>query len=146
MRVLLDTNIIFDILCKRPFDEDGLVQLKVMHAFSDVELWASAKSYTDLFYVIRRELGAERAQELLEDTLTWMHACSVDEDDIKAALQARWTDFEDSLVNVCAAKVKADFLVTRDAAGFRSSKIPHGSASEFMEFVFQKTGVHYAIA
>ena len=146
MRALLDTNIIFDILCKRPHDEEGLLQLKIMHAFSDVELWASSKSYTDLFYVMRRELDSEAVQSALEETLSWMHACSIDEDDIKAALQVRWNDFEDSLVNICAEKVKADYLITRDEKGFRDARIPHGSASDFMDFVFEKTGVRYAIA
>ena len=146
MRALLDTNIIFDILCKRPYDKKGLLQLRIMETFDDVELWASAKSYTDLFYVMRRELDSEAAQAALEDTLSWMHACSIDEDDIKAALQVRWNDFEDSLVNICAEKVKADYLITRDEKGFRDARIPHGSASDFMDFVFEKTGVRYAIA
>ncbi len=146
MRALLDTNIIFDILCKRPYDKKGLLQLRIMETFDDVELWASAKSYTDLFYVMHRELDSEAAQAALEDTLSWMHACSIDEDDIKAALQVRWNDFEDSLVNICAEKVKADYLITRDEKGFRDARIPHGSASDFMDFVFEKTGVRYAIA
>ena len=145
MRALLDTNIMFDILCKRPFDEDGLLQLKVMQAFSDVELWVSAKSYPDLFYLMRRELDRDAAQSLLEDTFSWVHACSVEESDLLTALRARWDDFEDSLVNVCAEKVKADYLVTRDASGFKRARIPHGTASEFMEFVFEKTNIHYAL-
>lgn len=145
MRALLDTNIIFDLLCKRPYDEEGLLQLKVMQAFSDVELWASAKSYTDLFYLMRRELGSNDAQKLLEDTFSWMHACSVEESDIKAALQAQWNDFEDSLINICAEKVKADYLITRDEKGFCNAKIPHGSASDFMAYVYEKTSTQYAI-
>ena len=47
--------------------------------------------------------------------------------------------------HVCAEKVKADYLITRDEKGFRNASIPHGTASEFMEFVFQKTNVRYAI-
>ena len=145
MRALLDTNIMLDILCKRPHDEDGLLQLKVMEAFSDVELWVSAKSYTDLFYIMRRELGNDAAQSLLADTFSWTHACSVEESDLEAALRARWDDFEDSLVNICAEKVKADYLVTRDASGFQRASIPHGTASEFMAFVFEKTKIRYAL-
>ena len=70
MRALLDTDIMLDILCKRPHDEDGLLQLLVMQAFSDVELWTSAKSYTDLFYIMRRELDSAAAQRLLEDAFS----------------------------------------------------------------------------
>lgn len=72
-------------------------------------------------------------------------ACSVDEGDIKQALQARWHDFEDSLINVCAEKVKADYLITRDEKGFCNASVSHGTASEFMEFVFKKANVRYAI-
>ena len=145
MRALLDTNIVYDILCRRPYDEEGLLGMKIMHAFGDVELWVSAKSYTDLFYLMRREIGTEQAHGLLEDTLSWLHACSVEETDIERALHMRWSDFEDGLVNVCAEKVKADYLVTRDAKGFAASRIPHGGASDFMAFVLEKTGVSYAI-
>ena len=144
MRALLDTNIVFDILCERPFDQEGLLQLRVMHAFSDVELWISAKSYTDLFYVIRRELGSIGAQEVLEETLTWLHACSVDEADVNAALSRRWNDFEDSLVYGCAQKIRADYVVTRDAKGFEDETIPHGGASDFMQYVYEHTGIRYS--
>ena len=145
MRALLDTNIVYDMLCKRPFDGVGLEQLKIMHAFGDVELWVSAKSYTDLFYLMRQELESDRVHDLLEGTFAWAHACSVDEDDIKAALAARWNDFEDSLINVCAEKVKADYLITRDEKGFRGASIPHGGASAFMDFVQERTGMRYAL-
>ena len=146
MRALLDTNIVYDILCRRPYDEEGLLQLKIMHAFDDVELWVSAKSYTDLFYLIRRELGTEETQDMLEGTLEWLNVCSVEEADVALALRSRWRDFEDALVNVCAEKIKAGYLVTRDEEGFGESRIPHGSASEFMAFVFEKTSIRYAIS
>ena len=145
MRALLDTNIVYDILCKRPYDESGLLQMKVMHAFEDVELWVSAKSYTDLFYLMRQELDSEVAQELLLETTSWLNVCSIDGDDVREALEACWHDFEDCLVNVCADKIKADYIVTRDAKGFRQSKTPHGSATEFMDFVFEKSSVRYAL-
>ena len=145
MRVLLDTNIVYDIMCARPFDAEGLEQLKIMHNFGDVELWVSAKSYTDLFYLIRREIGSETAHDALEESLSWLHACSVDESDIERALQVRWFDFEDSLVNVCAEKVRADYIITRNEKGFRNAATPHGTASEFMAFVFEKTNIRYAL-
>ena len=145
MRVLLDTNIVYDILCKRPYDARGLEGLEAMHTFGDVELWVSAKTYTDLFYLIRKELDSESAHELLEGTSDWLKACSMEEEDIARALSLRWRDFEDCLVNVCAEKVKADYLITRDANGFRNARIPHGTASEFMDFVYEKTHTRYEV-
>ena len=145
MRAFLDTNIMYDMFCRRPFDSEGLLGIKIMHMFEDVELWVSAKSYNDLFYFIRREIGSDQTQSLLEASLKRMHVCSVNEEDIQTALGARWDDFEDCLINVCAEKVEADYLITRNRKGFGDSAIPHGSASEFMEFVFAKTNVQYGI-
>lgn len=145
MRALLDTNIVYDMLCMRPFDEEGLLLLRAMLAFEDVELWVSAKSYTDLFYLMHQELDGETAQDLLEDTLSWVRVCSVEGGDIEHALAVRWRDFEDAVVYAAAEKVKADYLITRDEKGFRNARIPHGTASEFMDFVFEKTRVRYGV-
>ena len=145
MRVLLDTNIVIDGLRKRPFDETGLDMLEAMQAFGDVECWVSSKSCTDIFYVIRKEIGSAAAQDIIEESLTRMRLCSIDEQDVKTALGKRWDDFEDCLVDVCAQKVKADFLITRDVAGFERSRIPHGTASDFMAYVKETLNVEYAI-
>ena len=34
----------------------------------------------------------------------------------------RSSDFEDCIVDVCADKIKADYVLTRDCSGFASSK------------------------
>lgn len=145
MRILLDTNIILDMFQSRGFDEEGLRKLHIMRYFGDVEMWASAKSYPDVFYFLRKELGSERAQDVLAESLAWLKPCSVDEGDVSFALNEHWPDFEDCLVNACARKIKADYLVTRDKEGFGRSEIPHGSASEFMEFVFARTNIRYDV-
>ncbi len=144
MRALLDTNIVYDLLCQRPYDQDGLMQLKVMQTFGDVELWISAKSYTDLFYVIRKEIGSSAAQDILSNTLSWLHVCSIDGEDISSALEAKWQDLENCLVSRCADKVGANYIITRDARGFRNAKVPCGTASEFAAYVFDLSGIRYS--
>ena len=46
---------------------------------------------------------------------------------------------------MCAQKVKADYLVTRDVKGFEKSRIPHGAASQFMEYVKDTLNIEYDI-
>lgn len=100
---------------------------------------------TYYFYLMRKELGSQAAQELLEDTFTWTHACSIDGTDVQAALAERWPDFEDCLASTCAQKLSADYIITRDANGFKKFLIPSGTASDFMEYVFDTTGVRYSL-
>ena len=45
----------------------------------------------------------------------------------------------------CAQKVKADYVVARDVKGFRESRIPHGAASQFMEYVKETLNIEYDI-
>ena len=72
--------------CKRQYGEGRLLQLKVMQAFSGVELRAFAESFTDLLHFMRREPEGSTTQRLLEGTFSWVHACSVEESDPKTAL------------------------------------------------------------
>lgn len=72
-----------------------------------------------------------------------MNVCSIDGNDIARAAFLAWADFEDCLVYGAAEKVKADYVVTRDAGGFSASRIPVRSASEFFEEYGKAAGVFY---
>ena len=44
--------------------------------------------------------------------------------DALRAARLEWKDYEDCLVAICADKVKADYLITRDIKGFARSPVP----------------------
>ena len=43
-----------------------------------------------------------------------------------------WGDFEDAVQASCAAKVEADYLLTRNQEDFRGSHVPVLSPAEFV--------------
>ena len=51
------------------------------------------------------------------------------------ALHAGEPDFEDGLVRACAELNDVDFIITRDAAAFRKSRVRSVSAAEYLEIV-----------
>jgi hypothetical protein len=53
---------------------------------------------------------------------------ATDRADFERALSLEFADFEDAVQAACAARVKADYLVTRDVKGFRRSPVPPASA------------------
>ncbi len=131
LTLFLDTNVMLDgFLPRREFNRDaGLILL--MAQFDDAKLHCSTSMLTDLFYIVKK--SAKRAsrviQEEMEDLLfgslsrnIYLH--TVDTVDVREALRRRWPDFEDCLVNVCAERVGADYIVTRDAHGFDKSSVP----------------------
>ena len=134
-----------DILQERDFDQEALDQLEVMRFYGDIDLWASAKSYCDCFYFMKKTLGREIARNSLEGSLSWLNICSLDGDDIRTGISQRWPDLEDCLTNISAEKIKADYLITRDKKGFEQSSIPHGSVADFMDYVAETLHLTYAI-
>ena len=143
MRLLLDTCVLMDFfLGREPFARDAR-RLFVMRYFRDAELWASAKSYTDLFYVGSRAHGSARMQEMIERSLPALKLCSIDERDVRTALSERWEDFEDCIVWQAARKARADFIVTRNEGDFSRSDIPALSPAALLARMERELGLVY---
>ena len=102
MRLLADANVLLDYLLRRPGYGEDIRDLFVMGFYGDAELWAPAKSLTDVFCVARKAIGS------------------------------------------AAEKVRANYIVTRDKAGFARAGVPAMTPRELLEEVSSKTGHHYA--
>ena len=144
MRLLLDTNVLLDYVLRREPFASPARSVYTMGWFRDAELWASAKSFTDIFYFAERAVGSKRAQELMARLAGGLSLCSVDGDDIARALAERWDDFEDCLVYQAARKVKADYIIPRDKSGFERSKIEALSPAELVVRVERELRISYA--
>lgn len=91
MKLFLDTNVLIDYYGRRqPFFSDAS-KLFVAQAFGDVELWASAKSFTDVFYVIGRQVGESRLQSMFASSFKYLRVCGVDGVDLSDAATRSWT-------------------------------------------------------
>ena len=123
MKLLLDTCVLIDYFGRRePFFE-ACNSLRIAEWYGEFELWASAKSFTDVFYVLSRHIPAADIQQAFCAAASFLHVVSIDGDDILNAAQASWDDFEDCLVYQAAKKIGADCGVTRDKGGFSRSRI-----------------------
>ncbi|MCL1809940.1 MAG: PIN domain-containing protein, partial [Clostridiales bacterium] len=73
-----------------------------------------ANSLTDIYYVVKKVQGAEKTKETIANLITAMNILPLTDSDCKQALALPMNDFEDAIIAVCASKVNADFIVTRD--------------------------------
>lgn len=145
MRALLDTNVIFDLLTCRPPDGDEALKLLTMEQIGDIELWVSAKSFTDVFYVMRKDNKSEDIQNTFLKYFEYLHVCSLDLEDLKTAAERCWSDFEDCLIDVCAEKVQADVLLTRDKNGFVRSHVRTMSPKDLFAFMEEEFNLVYDV-
>ena len=145
MKLLLDTNVLADFYLQREQFSANVNSIAAAAIHGDVELWASAKSYTDIFYIGKKYFTSKVLQNAFLESFKFIHVCSIDIEDIKTAAKKCWSDFEDCLIHKSAQKVNADFIVTRDAKGFTNSTIKTATPTEIVK-MFADEGFYYEIA
>ena len=137
MRIVIDTNVIIDVLSKRKnFYEDSLKTLKLCET-NQVEGFVSALSIANIVYILRKELNSEETKRIITLLSNILTIDDLKGDDLIKASIADGLDFEDELQMVSAKRVKADFIVTRDAKHFANSPIPIISPTELLSIFTQ---------
>ena len=143
-KVLLDTNVLIDYYARRESFWRVWWKLRLAHAFGDVELWASAKSFTDVFFVLAKAVGSAELQRAFAESMAFLKLCAVDGRDVVEAAHREWPDFEACLVSIAAENVGADFILSRDAHGFERSTVPACSPQKFFTWMEAERGLSYA--
>ncbi len=144
MKLLLDTNVLADFYLQREQFSNNVNSICAAAIHRDVELWASAKSYTDIFYIGKKYFPSAVLQKAFLESFKFIHVCSLDIEDLKSATRDCWTDFEDCLIYESAVKVNADLIVTRDAKDFTKSTIKIVTPEEIVN-QFAEKGFYYEI-
>lgn len=142
MDLMIDNNIVLDhILDRKPHAEKSRL-VCLLGITGEARTFISVNMLTDLFYVLRKAYGSERAQEILDDELSFLQLVGISPEDAKRTLAKRWPDFEDALVAECASKINADYIITRDEKDFARSPIKAISPEELFE-ILESEGFHY---
>ncbi len=114
MKIVVDNNVIIDALKPDPQFETAAQQILRLASIKAIDGFVTANSLTDIFYVLRKKHGAEKTKIMLQKLLLILDIIGIEPADCTAALSLTMNDFEDALVAVCAEKIKADYIVTRD--------------------------------
>lgn len=135
VRVLLDTNVLLDVLLDRqPWAEDASAILTLADR-GEVTGLACAISFTTVFYVMRKEIGAAEARSGVSQLLGVLDVAPVGRAVLDRAVQADVADFEDAVVMECARVAGVDHIVTRDAKGFVTSPVPAHTPAAFRQLL-----------
>lgn len=114
VKILLDTNIILDVALQRQpfFDQSNQVLTRVQQ--NQIKGYVSGSTFSDLYYLIRKAQGRERALDFLRRLATICRIATVDEAAIAIALTANFTDFEDAIQYSSAIINHLDAIITRN--------------------------------
>jgi predicted nucleic acid-binding protein len=135
LKVLIDLNVILDTLQKRePFYATSAGVLACAET-GRVEGWVAAHSLTTLFYLFAKSHSPEQARVTLTELLRFLAVAAVDQPVIEQALALPYRDFEDAVQMMAAARVGAQYLVTRDAEDFKGGPLPALQPAELLALV-----------
>lgn len=131
-RVLFDSDVLLDVLAQRqPFVVASAQALNTVTQ-PQVQGYVSGHAVTNLFYILRRQVGSEAARELLSRLLQRIQVANVTDEVIRAALQSSITDFEDAVTSKAANAAGVEVIVTRNTADFVTSSVPAVLPEEFL--------------
>lgn len=132
MKLLIDGNIILDVLQKRePHYEDSSKIWKMCETDMAVGC-VSALTFANLVYVMRKELDAEKINEVLKKLSLIFTLEDLNASDISTAAEMQWADFEDAIQAATAKRIHADHIITRNVKDFKKSEVIAFTPAEFL--------------
>lgn len=131
-RVLFDSDVLLDVMAQRQPFVVASAQALSTATQPQVQGYISGHAVTNIFYILRRQVGGETARELLSRLLQHLQVASVTDAVIKAALQSSIRDFEDAVTSEAANAAAVEVIVTRNKSDFAASAIPALLPDEFL--------------
>ncbi len=131
--VFIDADIILDLfLERRPFF-DASARLFMKLQDEELEGSVSPLIFSNLFYILRKELSKEEALNALRKLRLLVGVLPMDHAVVDRALASSFTDFEDAMQYYTAATHEVDAIITRNKKDFRHARLPVFTADEWLQ-------------
>ena len=114
MRIVIDSNIVIDALKPNPDFETDAKRVFQLIWQNKITPYLSVNSLTDIFYVLQKIQGAEKTKRTITNLMTAINIAPLTENDCTDALALPMNDFEDAIIVICAQKICADYILSRD--------------------------------
>lgn len=119
----VDTDVVLDVLAKRDPFYAAAATLFSKAETGNVSLCVSSLTFSNLFYILRKQLSARTAHEVLRTLKQLVTVVAVDDAIVEQALEGGFTDFEDALQYFAALSVGCTALITRNVRHYRKAAI-----------------------
>ena len=92
--------------------------------------YISALSISNIVHIMRKQLDREKIKEVLATLTSLFSVIELREFDLLKATDMNFSDYEDAVQAVCAMRIKADYIVTRNVKDYKNSKVPAVTPAE----------------
>ena len=131
--VLIDTDVLLDFyLDRKPFSDDSL-QLLLKCEQKQFRAFITPVIVANTYYILRRHATHHYVVERLQILLNTISVLAMDQKQVLAALESKFTDFDDALQCFSAVNSnKIDAIITRNIKDFKKSALPVFTPQEYL--------------
>ena len=123
MKLLIDANILLDVLQNRENFVRASSMVWKLCETEQAKGYISALTFANLVYIMRKEMDAQRIEEVLHMLSLIFEFAELNDSDLFRAAALQWPDFEDAVQSVTAERIHADYIITRNVREFSRSKV-----------------------
>jgi predicted nucleic acid-binding protein len=131
--VFIDSDIILDLLCKRDPYYEFAAAVFTLGDYNKIELVTTPVVFANVFYILRKILGIEKAKEYLRKMRIMVGVIAVNEKVIDLALNSSFSDFEDGLQYFSARENGIEILLTRNTKDYKEKDIIIQTPEEYIK-------------
>jgi predicted nucleic acid-binding protein len=134
--IFLDTNVLIDFFADRKPFSINAAKLFDYSLKRKINIYISAISYNNIYYIIRQSLSHSETIKLLTEISEWTNVIDLTKDIINKSLKSDFKDFDNAIQYNCAKSLKKiDCIVTRNTKDFKTSSLPILTPKEAMSLI-----------
>ena len=136
MRALIDTCIVIDALQSRQGFYDDAQKIFLAVANKWFVGFLSAKSVTDIYYLMHRYTHSDKDTRVALNTLFQLfELIDTAGMDCRRAISSDISDYEDAVMVESAVRTGVDCIVTRNIKDYNQSSVPIYLPSDFLKLI-----------
>jgi predicted nucleic acid-binding protein len=134
-KVFLDSDVILDVLCKRDVFYHFAAEVFTLGDRGEISLYTTSLVFANIFYILRKKIGIEKAKELLRKLRIIIHVLPVGEKIIDLALNSKFNDFEDGIQFFAARENDILILLTRNKKDYKEKGLVIETPEEYIKLL-----------
>lgn len=131
-KILFDTNAIIDLCGSSRPRHDVVRQLFEACVFRDMVVIAPVSSLKDMYYVMTKTDGEEKARQSVRFLMRIMTVVDLLAEQGRTAVDSDEPDFENGLVRAVAEWHEVQAIITHDVRAFKGASVPVCTADEYL--------------
>ena len=131
-KFLIDVNVVLDVAIERTPYHESSKKILILIETRKASGYLSSASFPIIYYLIRKHQKSGPAQSYIKDLMRLFSIVEMDRQVLERALEIAADDFEDAIQMASAEKVRADYIITRNAVDYSKSSITALAPAEYL--------------